>query len=242
VAAGAGRSGGRAFDATRLPEAVVTTFVERLGRLDSCAVSDALDALGFRGVALGLQRLSTVRQIVGRAVTVQLEASSGEPAKRHLGVRATEQASSGDVIVVANRGRTEAAAWGGLLSLAAQRKGVAGVVVDGMCRDLDEAQQLGFPVFARGAVPVTARGRFSEVSTDGPVTIAGIEVCSGDLVIADGSGVVFVQAGQAATVLDAAEEIAVREEAMAEAINAGKSLAEVLDERYERLLKGWSKP
>jgi regulator of RNase E activity RraA len=101
---------------------------------------------------------------------------------------------------------------------------------------------MSFPVFARGGVPVTARGRYSEVSTNEPVAIAGIEVHPGDLVVADGSGVAFIRITQAETVLAASEEIAARERGMAESIRNGKSLPEVLDARYERMLKGWSNP
>jgi regulator of RNase E activity RraA len=221
---------------------VVKSLVERLGQLDSCSVSDALDALALVGIAPGITRLSTKRHVAGRVVTVRLEPSREVSSKHHLGVLAIEQASPGDVVVVANSGRSDAAAWGGLLSLAAQGRGIAGVVVDGMCRDLDEADAMSFPVFARGGVPVTARGRYSEVSTNEPVAIAGIEVHPGDLVVADGSGVAFIRITQAETVLAASEEIAARERGMAESIRNGKSLPEVLDARYERMLKGWSNP
>jgi 4-hydroxy-4-methyl-2-oxoglutarate aldolase len=78
-----------------------------------------------------------------------------------------------------------------LLSRAARRRGVRGVVVDGACRDIDEAQALGFPLYARAAVPTTARGRAIELATNVPVTIDGVSIAPADLVIADGSGIAF---------------------------------------------------
>ena len=93
------------------------------------------------------------------------------------------------MIVVANGGRTDCAGWGGLLSQAASLRKIEGVVVDGACRDVPEALDVGLAVYARGPVAVTARGRVVEQSWGEPVQIGGTTVCSGDLVIADASGV-----------------------------------------------------
>lgn len=76
-------------------------FLQRLSRLDSCAVSDALDKLGLAGAVSGIHRFSTDRRISGRVVTVKLERDDGRPAaSRHLGTTAIESAQPGDVIVV----------------------------------------------------------------------------------------------------------------------------------------------
>ena len=101
------------------------------------------------------------------------------------------------MIVVDHGGRLEAAGWGGILSLAAKVKGVAGVIVDGAARDDDESRDVGLPIFARAGTPVTARGRIVEESFNEPISIGHVEVCPGDLVIADWSGVVFVSQARA---------------------------------------------
>lgn len=212
---------------------------ERLARLDTCAVSDALDSLGLAGAAPGLAPLWDGGRIAGPVHTVALRPvleGMAPPSGRHLGTTAIEAAGPGDVIVVANGGRTESGAWGGLLSAAAHARGVAGVVVDGACRDVDEAVELGFPVFARAATPVSARGRTIEEATDVPVLVAGVRVVPGDYVVADRSGVVFVAAGAADEVLAAAEGIAAREATMREEIVAGTPVTRVLDRRYEDML------
>jgi len=215
---------------------VPDALVQRLAKLDTCAVSDAMDRLGLNGAALGLQPLWPSPRTVGRAVTVKLKAAvPGEQSHRHLGTAAIEAAVSGDVIVVDNGGRTYAGSWGGILSVAAKAAGVAGVVADGACRDVDEARDLAFPVYARCGGPVTARGSIVEQSFQIPIEVCGVAVAPGDLVIADWTGVVFVPAGHAEEVLDAAEDIAAREAAMAEAVRAGKKPSEVMGASYERM-------
>jgi 4-hydroxy-4-methyl-2-oxoglutarate aldolase len=210
----------------------------RLRGLDTCSVSDALDRLGVGGVVLGLHQLSVPLRFGGPAVTVKLgPAVDARPGDRHLGTAAIEAAEPGSVIVVDHGGREAVAGWGGLLSLGAVQRGVAGVVVDGAVRDVDEARTFGLPITARVAVPVTARGRIVEVSTGDPVCLAGVDVAPGDLVLSDGSGVVVVPQGRADEVLEAAEAIAQREAQIAEQIRAGRPITEALGHGYETLVE-----
>jgi 4-hydroxy-4-methyl-2-oxoglutarate aldolase len=210
-------------------------LVGRLARLDSCAVSDAMDRHGFDGVAAGIRPLTSTARIAGRVVTVKLKPPGGEESTRHLGTAAIEAASLGDVIVVDHQGREDAAGWGGILSNAAKHRRLSGVIVDGACRDVDEARALGFPVFATAATPRTARGRAVEQSFNEPVTIRGIAVRPGDLVLADGTGVVFIPAAQSEAVIATAEEIAAREAEMTRAVLAGQPVSQVMGQTYERM-------
>ncbi|HET9652212.1 MAG TPA: hypothetical protein VFP36_08475, partial [Usitatibacter sp.] len=99
--------------------------VERLARLDCCAVSDALDKLGLAGVVTGLAPLAAARRIAGRAVTMKLGVGAPPPGPvRHLGTTAIECASPGDVIVVEQRSGVDAGSWGGILTLGAKLRGV----------------------------------------------------------------------------------------------------------------------
>lgn len=215
--------------------------VVRLRRLDCCAVSDALDRLGLPGVVSGLPPLSSNRRIAGRVQTVKLVAAELAPPPqgppRHLGTTAVETSQPGDIIVVEQRSGREAGSWGGILSLGAKLKGIAGVIADGPVRDVDEARELDFPIFARACTARTARGRVVETATNLPVTIGDVEVSAGDFVIADGSAVIFLRPDQAAAVLDAAEAIAAREAAMAKALLAGEPLHAVMGATYENMLK-----
>jgi 4-hydroxy-4-methyl-2-oxoglutarate aldolase len=215
--------------------------VARLARLDSCAVSDALDKLGLRGTVTGLAPLSSQRRVAGRVHTVKLIAAAKAPPRsgppRHLGCAAIEACASGEVIVVEQRSGVDAGSWGGILSLGAKLHGVAGVIADGPVRDVDEARQMDFPVFARSATARTARARVAEEATDVPVEIGDVTVRPGDFVIADATSVVFVSAAEIARVLDVAEDIAAREAHMAAELRAGKPIGEVMGANYEHMLK-----
>ena len=210
----------------------------RLADIDASTVCDALDRLSIEGWIEGLTR-QTAGKIVGRAVTVQLgppQPPDPSSPPRHLASAAIDCASPRSVIVVAG-GRLDAGGWGGLLTRAAVRNGVRGVVVDGAARDIDEATALGFPVFARTRTPRTARSRQQELATNRPVRIGRVEVRPDDVVIADGDGVVVIPAHRADEVSRIAAEIATTEQHMAERIGLGDQLAAVLDARYEHMLR-----
>jgi len=213
-------------------------FVARLNKLDACAVSDAVDKTGLQGAVTGLTQMTTTRRIAGRILTIQL--GVGEPPlgpPRHIGTTAIESARPGDIIVVEQRSGIPAAAWGGILSHGAKLRGLAGVIAEGPVRDVDEARQLDFPVYARGPTTLTARGRIVELSNNQPVRIGDVEVKAGDYVVADGSGVVFISQENIERVLVAAEDIAAREARMAKALYAGQPITEVMGANYENMLR-----
>lgn len=213
------------------------TLIARLSKLDSCAVSDALDRAKIKGVLLGLTQLSTTNRIVGKAVTVRLGPDDGRPAKRHLCTAAVEASGPGDIIVIAHNGRIDAAGWGGILSLGAKQRKVAGIVIDGACRDIDESREFGLPVYGKTAVPITARGRVIEHEWNVPVELAGVPVSPGDLVIADGSGVAVIPKARAAEIVSTAEQIAAKEKLMAADVRAGRPVSEVMGANYEKMLQ-----
>jgi regulator of RNase E activity RraA len=216
-------------------------LVKRLQRLDVCAVSDAMDKLGLPPSVSGLTQQSTQQRIAGKVVTYKLVPAAQVPAHtgapRHLGTTAIEAAEPGDVIVIEQRTGLDAGSWGGILSLAAKLRQVAGVVVDGPVRDIDEARAYEFPVYARGLTARTARARVAEAFTNQPVRIGEVTVCPGDYVIADASGAVFIAAADIERVLQAAEMIVGREAAMAQALRAGKPVSQVMGADYEHMLK-----
>jgi regulator of RNase E activity RraA len=139
--------------------------------------------------------------------------------------------------VVEQRTGIEAGSWGGILTLGAKLRDIAGVISDGCVRDIDEAIAYQFPIFSRGVTALTARGRIVEKGVDVPVAIGSVEVHPGDYVIADGGAVVFIPAGDITRVLDAAEAIAAKEAAMAKALLAGTPISEVMGGHYEYMLR-----
>jgi 4-hydroxy-4-methyl-2-oxoglutarate aldolase len=214
--------------------------VARLSKLDSCAVSDALDKLGLTGCVSGIAPLSVHRRIAGKVRTVKL----GRPLPnytpsppRHLGALAIEQSAPGDIIVVEQRTGIDCGSWGGLLCTGAKLKGVAGVIADGPVRDVDEARVLDFPLFARSATARTARGRIVEDATGVPVMIGDVLVEPGDFVIADSTSIVFIEPADIDRVLDAAEHIAKREALMTKALLEHQPIGTVMGASYEEMLK-----
>src|SRR5215467_5620562 len=212
-------------------------IIERLLKIDTCAVSDAMDRLGLKGATFGVRPMWPCPKIVGRAVTMKIKPVGLEKPKQHLGTAAIVAAQAGDIIVVDNGGRPDSSCWGGLLSLAAKTKGISGIVIDGACRDIDESRDLEFPVYARGALPMTARNRVMQESFNQEIQFAGVQVHPGDLVIADGSGVVVIPRSQEEEVVKEAEAVAATEARMAHGIRQGMSVLEVLEKLgYEAML------
>lgn len=148
-----------------------------------------------------------------------------------------EAARDGDILVIEQHSGIDAAGWGGVLSAAAKANGIAGVVVDGPARDVEEAIERDFPVYAREATARTARGRIHEVEDNGAITVGGVTVNPGDLVIADASAVVFVPAARAEEVLAAAERITAKERLMTAAVLSGEPVSRVMGADYESMLE-----
>ena len=213
-------------------------YRRRFDKLATTNLADALDKVGIRGAVIGIRPMYDCPKIVGRAVTIKITAAGMAKAKYHLGVRAIDAAQAGDVILIDNRGDLYNNCWGEILSMGAKMKGIAGVVVDGAARDIDACQEFGFPVYARGTVPLTARGRVMEESFNEVVRVGDVQARPGDILVADINGVVVIPVEKLDGVLAAAEEIQKKEEAMVEELRRGVPILEV-DQKYgyEAMLK-----
>lgn len=212
--------------------------IARLARIDCCALSDALDRLKLGGQATGLPQMSGDGRIAGRVITVRL--GTGEPPPgppRHLGTTAIGLAEPGDIVVVEQQSGVEAGCWGGLLTIGAMERGVAGVIANGPVRDIDEARGYGFPIFTNKVTSLTARGRVVEKETNGPVQIGSVTVRPGDYVVADNSASIFISPENVEAVLQTAEDIIARETTMAAAIRSGVPIADVMGGSYEHMLE-----
>lgn len=204
----------------------------KLEALPTTALSDALDKLGLRGSPLGIAPVyEAARHFVGRAVTVKFVSAGQTKTNKHGCVEAVHIARKGDVICVDNGGRLDTNAWGGILAFAAAAKGIAGVVADGAVRDVDEIIEADLPVYARGRIVLTARGRTIEESTNAMIEIGGIQVRPDDVIRGDGSGVVIIPKEHLDAVIEAATEIQNKELAIIADLKAGMSMIEV-DRKY----------
>jgi regulator of RNase E activity RraA len=189
------------------------TLFERLRALDTTILIDAGKDLrvmdgGLRPVALG-------ERLVGRAVPVT--------ANGLLSVLdGLERAGEGDVLVVDGGGRPPALA-GELFASEAQRRGLAGIVIDGFCRDTSALRAIGLPFYARGCVP-NAFGPGDPPGEPRTVRCGGVEVAPGDLVVGDDDGLVAGTADRFAAALEAAEALQATERSILAGIRAGESL------------------
>jgi len=208
------------------------TLLAQFTALDTATVSDALDACGLPPGQGGLRPMWGRPKVAGFAVTVELEPVSGQPDTEHGGAHILTGAIAGaglnDVIVVANGGRTDVSSWGGIVSVGAAMRSIRGAVTDGACRDVRQARELGFPVFARAQVPVTARGRLRQKSAGEPILVGDVTVRPGDVVMADEDGVVVVPRERATKVLDTAQRLAERETAIEAEVRAGVPLPQAM--------------
>lgn len=212
---------------------------DRLNKVSTTNVSDALDALGLKGATFGINKMyEGCRKIIGEAVTMKVVAAGLTKSTTHMGVNAIELAKEGDIIVIDNGGRIDVNCWGGVLSTGAKYKGVSGVVIDGACRDIDECIELDFPVYARSTICATARGRVMEEATNVMISFHGVQVRPSDVVMGDVSGVVIVPQERLEDVIVKAEVLLAKETAMCNDIKSGISMKKV-DKKYnyENMLK-----
>lgn len=184
---------------TTPPDARLVEELRHVSGLSSAA-SDALDALGLRLAvpvdAIGL--IGPPAAAVGRAITLRYlptrSVGTGPPEGRLAHRTLFGLAEPGDIAVISAPAQIDASVLGGQALAAAREGGLAGIVVDGAVRDVDELVDVGLPVWAARRTQVTGRGRLEAVEINGPLATAGVRVEAGDVVIADVSGICFVPA------------------------------------------------
>lgn len=192
-----------------------------LSSLGTSAVSDALDRLGIAGQCAGIMPLDRSFRLAGRAWTLRYGPVGEDPGTVGDYI---DDLGPGDVVVLDNRGRLDATVWGDLLTTTASRRGVSGTVIDGVARDVDRSITLRYPIFSRGNWMRTGKDRVRVEEVGGPVSVGGVRVTPGDLLLGDGDGVVAVPADRIGEVIAVAEEIERAEEAIRRAIAEGASL------------------
>lgn len=200
---------------------------EALAKVSTCNVSDAMHRKGAIGGFIAV--LPEGKKMVGRALTVTT--MDGDWAKP---VEAVDMAKEGDVIVVdAGDGRT--AVWGELATWSCRVKGIAGVVIYGAARDLDEIRRIGVPVFARRFVPNAGEPKgYGEIGSE--IVIEGQVVRTGDWILGDESGIVVIPKEEALEIVNRAVDVRDREERLREEIKRGGTLSSVLKlEEWERV-------
>ena len=196
------------------PHDALAGVLDRLARVDTTSLVDA--GHGLRVLPADIRPVRAGLRMVGRALTVD---ARGDLMSVLEGLR---QSGPGEVLVVA-AGSDQHAVAGELFATEALRRGVAGIVIDGLCRDSRTLTQLDLPVYARGVAPTACPARARPV-VQVPITIGAITVQPGDLVLGDDDGLVVATEQEVMAVLEAAELIQRREEDLRVRIEAGLSL------------------
>jgi regulator of RNase E activity RraA len=211
-------------------ERLPTELVMRAARLATSTLANALDDAGFHDKVLNsLKAVSPNMKFAGCAMTVQeITSAYGTFTSADFRVGAIiDAAQAGDVVVI-DMGGAKCSTWGGMASLAAKHKGVEGLIVDGGVRDLEEMIEFDFPVFARHLLPTTGRTRLKVETMNQPVCVDEVIVEAGDLIVADGSGVVCLPKTNAAELVARAEEMQADDEAAVAEIRSGLSFSDAM--------------
>jgi regulator of RNase E activity RraA len=197
--------------------------------------SDAMDELGIVGVvpASVLKPTDSKARLVGRALTVMNVAASARVRENVAGgvsgmaeIEAHNLTEPGDVLVL--KGVDQISNMGGMSATIGHRQGQLGAIVDGAVRDVDHSRDIGYAIWSRSVSPITGKWRVKTIAVNKPVTICGIAVSPGDLVLADETGVCFIPRERAADVLARARKIAASEVVREAKIASGVPVAELL--------------
>lgn len=214
-------------------------LLERCARMGSSTWSDALDACGIAGVVQGIPRRGGDGVAVGFATTARHEwGPLGDFDRADFAVGKLVAATGPGRVLMVDVGGAAISTFGGIASLAASRREATGVVIDGGCRDTDEIRATGLTLAARWVTPTTGKTRLKLQSMGEPVTIGGVSVQEGDLVVLDDTGIVVVPRQELPRVLAEAERILAVDHAVEQGIRAGKTFAEsAADANYIPLRK-----
>lgn len=224
-------------------EALEDPVITGLRASTVASVADAVDQVaGRRGFLSHDMRPRVMpagmKKLVGRARTALIRpAKAGESTPQTAVKHSTEMIDDGrvgEVGVIVMEGSLDVAAIGGLMATAAKARGMAGMVLDGAVRDVEEIRGLGLPVFARSISPATAVGRYVSAGRDIEVNCAGVKIRPGDIIVAGEDGVVVVPKEKEKEVLAKAKEIDDRESKMVPFIKQFKSLSEAI-KKFNRI-------
>ena len=211
-------------------------MIDRIASIATSTLANALDDAGYHdNVLQGIHSVVAGSRFAGPAVTVR-EASGEFGSFRSEDFRVgaiIDAAGAGDVIVI-DGGGALCSTWGGMASFAAKFKGVAGLVVDGAVRDLEEIIEFDFPVFARHMVPTTGRLRMKVEAINEPIVVYGVRVEPGDIIVGDGTGLVCLPRGDAEKIVGVAEQIGQDDASALEDMKAGMSFSEAMS-KYTKI-------
>jgi regulator of RNase E activity RraA len=199
-------------------------LVALFAQADTPGVSDALDKLGIPGQAFGIMPLGNYKKTtVGPAFTVRYVPASDPPGSVGDFV---DDVAPGDMVVIDNGGRKDCTVWGDILTQYAGLQGIAGTVIDGVCRDVNRALTDEYPLFTTGRWMRTGKDRVQVGGTNEAISVGNVRVNPRDIVVADANGVVVVPRHRAREVASLAAKIEESESGIRDLIAKGATIAE----------------
>jgi len=197
-------------------------ILARFRALSTSTLSDALDRFGIVGAVEGLSPLKPEASIAGQAFTAYYlpRGQAGGTVGDFL-----DDLGAGDVIVIDNRGRTDCTVWGNIMTEVAKARGIEGTVINGVNRDLQESRKIDYPIWSLRGHMRTGKDRVVLQATNIPIALGKVRVEPGDVVRADGNGVVVIPLSRAMEVLTTAEMIEEKENLILAEIRKGVPLA-----------------
>lgn len=198
-------------------------IISKFKKIDTPSVSDAMDKLGINCALLGIKQIVPGTKICGPAFTVHYVPCGVE--KGTVG-DFIDDVEPGQVVVIDNSGRLNGTVWGDIMSIVADKTGIEGTVIDGVCRDLPTIKRLQYPIFTKGYYMSTGKDRVEVDAVNIPVAVSGVQVRPGDIILGDDSGVIVIPMDKAEEVLKVAQEIEAKEKEIEEEVLKGSTLKE----------------
>ena len=197
--------------------------LRQLKEQSTTTISDALDRLGIAGHCLGIKPLDLSFRLCGRAFTMRTIPVAVEAGTVGDYI---DDVPPGHIIAIDNAGRQDMTVWGDILTFVADKRGIRGTVIDGVCRDVSRSLELKYPLFTRGWSMRTGKDRVQLDALSVPISIGGARVHPGDLFLGDADGVVVVPKDREVEVIDLARSIDEAEVKIREAVEGGMRLDE----------------
>ncbi|WOA52635.1 RraA family protein [Dickeya solani] len=213
----------------------IDLYLEKSKQPSTPELSDALDYFSLPGSLLGIRHISGNQRIAGTAWTVRYIAVDPD----NIGTVGDyiDDVQSGDVVVIDNAARKDCTVWGGILSQLAASKKIAGTVINGVSRDTDEANQSQYPIYALGHYMRTGKDRVQVAAVCEPISISGVTIKNGDVIVADIDGVVVIGRHHLENVIDRALQMQTVERSILSDVLSGMRISDAREKHNYHLLQ-----
>lgn len=200
-------------------------LIKEFAKLDSAAISDALDSFKISCGLVGIKPLFPNIKCVGFAYTVKYQEIKEITEFQNAG-NYIDNVPDNSVIVIDNDGRNDCTVWGGILTEVAMKKKINGTVINGCARDIDEISKKKYPLFAVSTFMQSAKNRSKKVSEALPIFINNVKIETGDIIFCDGNGCIVIPIKLASDVLQRAKNVIETEDKILNAVRNGMNLEE----------------